>query len=98
MPMDAMGRNAAKAAALLRQLAHGGRLRILCHLTQGERTANELVEISGLSQSATSQHLARLRAARLVEAEKRGQQVFYRLRSPEVQALLSTLYLIYCKS
>ena len=61
-----MARNAAKAGAMLKELAHAGRLMILCSLAEGEKTVNELVEIIDLSQSAVSQHLARLRAAGLV--------------------------------
>ena len=92
-----MKRNAARAEAMLKELAHAGRLTILCSLAEGEKTVNQLAEIIDLSQSAVSQHLARLRAAKLVEAEKRGQMMFYRLSSPEAQAILSTLYLIYCR-
>jgi DNA-binding transcriptional ArsR family regulator len=94
---NALGRNAAKAEAMLKQLAHAGRLVILCSLTEGEKTVGQLVELVDLSQSAVSQHLAKLREADLVESDKRGQMVFYRLKSKEVQAIISTLYRIYCK-
>jgi DNA-binding transcriptional ArsR family regulator len=93
----ALGRNAAKAEAMLKQLAHAGRLVILCSLTECEKTVGQLVELVDLSQSAVSQHLAKLREADLVESDKRGQMVFYRLKSKEVQAIISTLYRIYCK-
>jgi DNA-binding transcriptional ArsR family regulator len=92
-----LGRNAAKAEAMLKQLAHAGRLVILCSLTEGEKTVGQLVELVDLSQSAVSQHMAKLREAGLVESDKRGQMVFYRLKSKEVQAIISTLYRIYCK-
>ncbi len=93
-----LGRNAAKAEAMLKQLAHAGRLKILCSLSEGEKSVGELTEIVDLSQSAVSQHLTKLRHAKLVSAERRGQMVYYRLKSMEAQALLSTLYLIFCKS
>lgn len=95
--LEAMKKNAGKAEAMLKQLASASRLLILCNLVSGEKTVGELAEIVGLSQSALSQHLAKLRTAELVEAEKRGQMVYYRISSMEAQALLSTLYLIYCK-
>jgi ArsR family transcriptional regulator len=82
---------------MLKQLAHAGRLMILCSLTEGEKTVGQLTELVDLSQSAVSQHLAKLRDAKLVEAEKRGQMVYYRIRSEEAQLILSTLYQIYCK-
>jgi len=94
---EILGRNAARAEAMLKQLAHAGRLLILCSLTEGEKTVGQLTELVDLSQSAVSQHLAKLRDAKLVEAEKRGQMVFYRISSDEAQTILSALYQIYCK-
>jgi DNA-binding transcriptional ArsR family regulator len=49
-----------------------------------------------LSPTALSQHLARMRDLRLVETRREGQTVFYRLASPEVAAILETLYRLYC--
>lgn len=95
--MAQMARNARRAETLMKQLANASRLRVLCHLVSGERTVNELIDISGLSQSALSQHLAKLRAAKLVGSEKRGKNVYYRIISMEAQAILSTLHLIYCR-
>ena len=60
-------------------------------------TVGELAEKIDLSQSALSQHLAKLREAGLVESDKRGLMVYYRICSMEAQVLLSVLYLIYCK-
>jgi ArsR family transcriptional regulator len=97
MPAEVMARNAAKAEALLKQLANANRLLILCALVSGEKTVGELVKTVGLSQSALSQHLAKMRESGLVTAEKRGQMVHYSIASMEANALLSTLYLIYCK-
>lgn len=92
-----MKRHARSAAALLKQLANDKRLLVLCQLVEGEKSVAQISENIALSQSALSQHLAKLRAAGLVTAEKRGLSVFYRLCSMETHALLSTLYLIYCK-
>jgi ArsR family transcriptional regulator len=96
-PLLAMQHNAAKAEAMLKQLANAKRLMILCSLVGGEKSVGELAEIVGLSSSALSQHLAKMREAELVDADKRGQMVYYRISSMEAQALLSTLYFIYCK-
>ena len=89
--------NADKAEELLKQLANASRLMVLCHLVAGEKTVGELAEAVGLSQSALSQHLARMRESGLVESEKRGLMVFYRICSMEAQAILSVLHLIYCR-
>ena len=82
---------------MLKELANPSRLLILCQLIDGEKSVGGLCRSIDLSQSAVSQHLARLREARLVDTEKRGQMVYYRLCNMEAHALLSTLYLIYCK-
>lgn len=92
-----MQRNAAQAEALLKQLANANRLMVLCHLVSGEKTVGELAKALGLSQSALSQHLAKLREAGLVESDKRGLSVYYRICSMEAQTLLSVLHLIYCR-
>ncbi|WP_441004501.1 ArsR/SmtB family transcription factor [Pseudocolwellia agarivorans] len=91
-----MAESAEKAEKLLKLLANKYRLQILCSLASGEKNAGELEEESDLSQSAISQHLAKLRESDVVIAQKRGQMVYYKLASIEVNAILSTLYLIYC--
>ncbi|MGE3623582.1 MAG: ArsR/SmtB family transcription factor [Bdellovibrionales bacterium] len=90
-------KNAGKAGTLLKSLANTKRLMILCFLNHQAMTVNDLAEQVGLSQSALSQHLAKMRRDKLVTGEKRGQSVYYRIAKPEVHALLSTLYLIYCR-
>jgi ArsR family transcriptional regulator, virulence genes transcriptional regulator len=96
-PADGMKHHAAEAAAMMKQLANSKRLLILCQLLSAERSVGELAEAVALSQSALSQHLAKMREAGLVDCEKRGQMVYYRLASMQANALLSTLYLIYCR-
>ncbi len=83
---------------MLKQLANPNRLLILCQLLSAERSVGELVKSVGLSQSALSQHLAKMRDAGLVDSERRGQMVYYRLRSLQAHALLSALCAIYCKA
>ena len=95
--LASMHKNATHAEALLKQLANANRLMVLCNLVEGEKTVGELVKSVGLSQSALSQHLTKLRESGLVESDKRGQMVHYRICSMEAQAILSVLYLMYCK-
>ena len=88
---------AAEAASVLKLLGHEGRLRVLCYLAEaGEVSAGVLTGKIGLSQSALSQHLARLRAEGLVTTRKQSQSVFYRIAEPKVLDLLNALHLIYC--
>ncbi len=92
-----MRRHAAEAAEMLRMLSHEARLLVLCELVNGERSAGALVEISGLGQSALSQHLAKLRESGLVATRQEAQTVYYRLADPDVTRLISTLHDIYCR-
>lgn len=95
--LKSMRRHAAGAASMLRALAHEARLRVLCDLVEGERSAGELVERSGLSQSALSQHLARLRQDGLVATRREAQTIFYRIADAKAARILGVLYEIYCK-
>ena len=88
--------NAGLAADLLASMSNKHRLMILCRLVEGEMQAGALAEHSGLSQSALSQHLAKLRDAGIVSTRREAQMIYYRLSSPEAASVLRTLYQIYC--
>ena len=88
--------NAEAAAGLLKLLSHPSRLLVLCALVEREHTAGELEQLTGLGQSAISQHLARLRKADMVTTRREAQRIYYALAQPEVRAVLETLHSIYC--
>jgi ArsR family transcriptional regulator len=71
-------------AEVLKTLASPRRLEILHRLESGPRGVNHLAEALCISQPNVSQHLAVLRAAGLVEAEREGREVRYRLSDPDV--------------
>jgi ArsR family transcriptional regulator len=77
-----------EAADVLRALAHPVRLRIVDLLASGELCVKGLEELLGVSQSSVSQHLSRLRYAGLIESERRGHLVCYRLAGPAAAAIL----------
>lgn len=85
-----------EAAELLTAMANPKRLLILCHLLDNELSVGELSELVDLGQSPLSQHLAKLRALKLVAARRDGQSIRYRLASDEVAQVLTTLHGIYC--
>jgi DNA-binding transcriptional ArsR family regulator len=89
--------NAEDAAALLALLANGKRLTIVEHLLDNEMSVGAIAEKVDLSQSALSQHLARLRSMNLVETRRDRQIVYYSCRSPSVRRLLETLEDIFGK-
>jgi DNA-binding transcriptional ArsR family regulator len=90
-------RNAGAAAAMLSALANERRLMILCLLIANEElTAGRLAEEVDLSQSACSQHLARMREEGLVTFRREAQSIHYRVADPNVKRLIATLKSIYC--
>lgn len=89
--------NAASVADLLRALGNQRRLMIMCKLAEhGEMTVGDLADEVGLSQSALSQHLARLREENLVAFRREAQSAWYRIADPRCETLLATLYQLYC--
>ena len=64
---------------------------MLCRLDEGEASVTELVELAGLSQSAVSQHLAMLRAEDVVATRGEAQTRYYRLKDPQVRAIIRAL-------
>jgi DNA-binding transcriptional ArsR family regulator len=89
-------RSARQATRVLKAMANEHRLLILCQLVGRECSVSELVRIVGLSQSALSQHLAKLRRDELVRTRRQAQTIYYSLASPEIEALIGTLYSLYC--
>ena len=69
-------------AALLKALAHPSRLMILDALSYGEHCVCDLTELVGHDISTVSKHLNLLKQAGIVEDDKRGKQVYYRLKVP----------------
>ncbi len=88
---------AGEAARLLSALANQHRLAILCELVEGERPVGALVQAVGLSQSALSQHLAKLRAAGVVATRRDAQTIYYRLAGDAAGSIMNTLAEIYCR-
>ncbi len=89
--------NAAEATRLLTALANESPLAILFQLVEGELPVGALVEAVGLSQSALSQHLAKLRAAGIVATRRDAQTINYRLASKAAGSVMTTLAEIYCR-
>lgn len=92
-PLEA---KAEEVSALLTAMANPKRLLVLCTLLSGEKSVGDLAEIVRLTPAALSQHLGKMRALRLVATRRDGQTIYYRLASAEVQAVLDTLYRVYC--
>lgn len=82
-------------AAVLNAVGNSKRLAILCHLADGEMSVGAIASKVGLSQSALSQHLAKLRGMDLVETRRERQLIFYSCKSKKLLELLRSLETIY---
>lgn len=97
--IESLEEKAAEVSSTLRLLANQKRLLVLCRLAlEGEMSVTALGAAVTLSQSALSQHLAKLRADGLVIARRESQTLFYRIADDRIRQLLSALYDIYCAS
>lgn len=90
-------KQAEQASGLLKAMSNPHRLLILCMLCDAPGTsAGELSAITGLSPSATSQHLARMKEEGLVESLRQAQRVNYFIKDEAVGKIISTLKGLYC--
>ncbi|MFO7856034.1 MAG: metalloregulator ArsR/SmtB family transcription factor [Paracoccaceae bacterium] len=94
--LDPMAESAEEATAFLKALAHEGRLMILCHLAEGERSVTELERLLAARQSAVSQQLARLRLEGLVDNRREGKTIYYRLADGRVERVITLLHDLFC--
>lgn len=83
--------NAHAMAARLKMMSHPERLLMLCRMDEGEVSVSELVELTGLSQSSVSQHLALLRDEGVVNIRREAQVRYYRLSDPIVSGIIHAL-------
>ena len=94
---DALGRkpssNKSRATTILKAMSNSQRLKILSHLIDGEeRSVKELeTVVKSLSQSSLSQHLGRLRRAKIVKTRRHSQMVFYSIHDDTVRDIISLL-------
>lgn len=89
--IEVLASRAADAAATLKLIANEQRLLLLCRLSQGECPVSELVDLTGLSQSAVSQHLGRLREGGMVRTRRVATTIYYRVADQAVHDLIGML-------
>ncbi|MBP2200223.1 ArsR/SmtB family transcription factor [Pantoea cypripedii] len=89
--------SASLATTLLKSMSNTNRLLILCMLIDKPGTsAGDLAQLTGLTPSATSQHLAKMKEDGLIESERVAQRVNYFIKNDAVKKVISTLKEIYC--
>ncbi len=84
------------AANFLKAMAHEGRLMILCHLVNGEKSVTELENLVSSRQAAVSQQLARLRIEGIVSFRREGKAIYYAIEDEKVLKLIKLLYTEFC--
>jgi len=89
--------NAQQVSAILKQLANPYRLMILCSISTGELTVGDLNNQVDLSQSALSQHLAKLRESEIVTTRRESQTIYYRIANKKIKYLLEVLQQQFCE-
>ena len=98
MDLATFEEKAGEVSNLLKAMGNVRRLMVLCKLVEhGEMTVGDLAREVGLSQSALSQHLARMREEGLVAFRRESQTIWYRIADPRTEQLLASLYIIFCK-
>ncbi|MBY0254660.1 MAG: metalloregulator ArsR/SmtB family transcription factor [Methylobacterium organophilum] len=96
--LDAFAEQAAEAVRLLRLLGNEHRLMIACLLiVHGELSVGQLVAELRLSQSALSQHLARMREDGVLTFRREAQTLYYSVKDPNAVAVIGLLKQLYCK-
>lgn len=95
--LEQLQASAEQAAALLKAMSNPKRLLILCMLCGSPGTsAGELARATGLSPSATSQHLAKMREEGLIGSQRDAQRILYFIKNAAVNSLIATLKNVYC--
>ncbi len=87
---------AESTASLLKTIANPLRLVVLCSLAEGEKNVTTLTNITGVSQTLMSNHLAILRKANIVDFHRDHRTLNYYLKDLRMKELIFTLYALYC--
>ena len=88
---ELMSTRVVEAVEVMKAMSNETRLKILCGLMDGEKSVNQLAELTGMLLPAVSQHLAKLRASNLVASRRDAQTVYYRSVDGVGHALVDAL-------
>ena len=80
----------------MQAMSHPLRIKVLCLLSSGEVSVQEIVEAVGTTQGNVSQHLAILRANGMVASRNEGTRIYYRIDDPRVVKLISLTRDMFC--
>jgi ArsR family transcriptional regulator len=88
--------NIEEAAVAMQAMSHPLRIKVLCLLSSGEISVQEIVEAVGTTQGNVSQHLAILKASGMVASRSEGKKMLYRIEDPRIVKLISLTREMFC--
>jgi DNA-binding transcriptional ArsR family regulator len=94
--IEFMQQRAEEVAALMKCFANPSRIMIFCQLSQGEKNVTSLINTTGLSQTAVSQHLKKLKDEGLIDFRREHRELFYSICNKDVLKIMESLHDIYC--
>ncbi len=95
--MEEMRAKAKEVTEFLKVLANENRMLILCELLEGPMSVGDLLTKLKISQSGISQHLAVLKHMGILDSDKKGQKVMYRIEDRRIYAVMEALKDAYCR-
>ncbi len=84
------------AAAFLKGMANPNRLKVLCVLIEGETCVTDILAHLDISQTALSQHLAKLRTEGIVDYRRDHRTLYYFIKDQKVKEMMRILHQFYC--
>jgi DNA-binding transcriptional ArsR family regulator len=90
--------NIEEAAVAMQAMSHPLRIKVLCMLSSGEISVQEIVEAVGTTQGNVSQHLAILKASGMVASRSEGKKMLYRIEDPRIIKLISLTREMFCST
>lgn len=96
VPLQAMIESATHTAERLKLIANPLRLVVLCSLVESSKNVTELIEMTGVSQTLMSNHLAVLRKAGIIDYQRNHRVLNYYLKDENMKQVLNSLHQIYC--
>ncbi len=88
--------NIEEAAVAMQAMSHPLRIKVLCLLSSGEVSVQEIVEAVGTTQGNVSQHLAILKASGMIAARNEGKRTLYRIEDKRIVKLISLTREMFC--
>lgn len=95
--MKKMQKKAVLVSDFLKGLANPQRLRILCHLAEGEKSVSQLIEATGMAQTSMSQHLSKLKEENIVSFRREHRTLYYAISHEAAKRVMDLLYNYFCK-